>query len=83
MGFDYLLFVGGLQAAGAATRSAQGKTRHKIQTYSDLEFLLGKNWQYRGINKYGDYAYVALDSVEFYLSKRPNVVEYMPMQATH
>ena len=44
MGFDYLLFVGGLQTAGAATRSTQGKTRYKIQAYSDLEFLLGKNW---------------------------------------
>ena len=83
MGFDYLLFVGRLQAAGAATRSAQGKTKYKIQAYSDLEFLLGKNWHYRGINKYGDYAYVALDSVEFYLSKRPNVVEYMPPQSAN
>ena len=83
MGFDYLLFVGGLQAAGAATRSAQGKTRFKIQAYSDLDFLLGKNWHYRGINKHGDYAYVVLDSVEFYLSKRPNVVEYMPPQSAN
>ena len=82
MGFDYLLFVGGLQAAGVATRNAiQGNTKYKIQAYSDLNFLLGKNWHYRGINKHGDYAYVVLDSVEFYLSKRPKVVEYMPPQS--
>ena len=80
MGFDYLLFTGGLQAAGVATRTVQGNTRYKIQAYSDLNFLLGKNWHYRGINKHGDYAYVALDSVEFYISKRQKVVEYMPPQ---
>lgn len=80
MGFDYLLFMGGLQAAGVAVRSVQGNTRYKIQAYSDLDFLLGRNWHYRGINKHGDYAYVALDSIEFYLRKRPNIVEYMPPQ---
>ena len=78
MGFDYLLFVGGLQAAGTATRSVLGNTRYKIQAYSDLDFLLGKNWHYRGINTHADYAFVVLDSVEFYLSKRPTVVEFMP-----
>ena len=81
MGFDYLLFVGGLQAAGVTTRSIQGNTRYTIQAYSDLDFLLGKNWQYRGINKHGDYAYIDLDSVEYYIRKRPKVVEYMPPQS--
>ena len=46
IGFDYLLFVGGLQAAGVTTRSIQGNTRYRIQVYSDLDFLLGKNWHY-------------------------------------
>ena len=83
MGFDYLLFVGGLQVAGVTTRSAHGSTKYRIRAYSDLNFLLGENWQYRGINKNGDYAYVDLDSVEYYLRKRPNVMEYMPPQSSN
>ena len=42
MGFDYLLFVGGLQVAGVTTRSAHGSTKYRIRAYSDLNFLLGK-----------------------------------------
>ena len=83
MGFDYLLFMGGLQVAGVTKRSVQGNTRYRIQAYSDLDFLLGKNWHYRGINKHGDYAYIDLDSIEYHLSKRPNVVEYMPPQSSN
>ena len=43
MGFDYLLFAGGLQATGIAKTYVQGNTRYKLQAYSDLDFLLGKN----------------------------------------
>ena len=78
MGFYYLLFVGGLQATGIAKTSVRDITRYKIQAYNNLDFLLGTNWHYRAINKNGDYAYIILDSVEYYLSKQPTVVEYMP-----
>ena len=43
MGFDYLLFVGGLQVAGVTKRLVQGNARYRIQAHSDLDFLLGKN----------------------------------------
>ena len=33
-------------------------TKHRIQANSDLDFLLMKNWHYRGINKNGGYTYV-------------------------
>ena len=83
MGFDHLLFVGDLQATGIAKTSVRGITRYKIQAYNDLDFLLGTNWHYRGIKKNGDYVYIVLDSVEYYLSKRPTVVEYMPPQSAN
>jgi len=35
------------------------------------------------INEHGDYAYVDLQSVEFYLSKRCRFVEYSPPQSGH
>ena len=80
MGFDYLLFKGGLQAAGIP-KSKVGVARYKIQQYSDLDCLFGHNWHYRGINKHGDYAYVSLESIEFYLCKRRCLVEYYPPQS--
>jgi len=69
MGFDCLLFRGGLQTAGTPTRCVQESQRYKVEHFSDLDSLLGHNWHYRGINPHGDYAYIVLDSIEFYLHK--------------
>ena len=81
MGFDYFLFTGGLQQAGIATNTVLGTVRYGIQQYSDLNFLLGTRWHYRGINKHGDYAYVVLSSIEFHLRKRRSVVDYHPPES--
>ena len=48
MGFDYLLFKGGLQALGIAKQSIHGNIKYKLRQYEDLDPLLGKNWHYRG-----------------------------------
>ena len=80
MAFDYLLFKGGLQTAGTPARCVQGYQRYKIECYSNLDFLLGPNWHYRGVNEHGDYSYTVLDSIEFYLHKRPKLTEYYPSQ---
>jgi len=78
MGFDYFLFTGGLQPAGIATKTVRGVVHYRIQKYSDLDLLLGTQWHYRGINKHGDYGYVVLSSIEFYLHKRRSLVSYYP-----
>ena len=78
MGFDYFLFKGGLEAAGIAKESTRGIQRYGLERYSDLNHLLGDNWHFRGINDRGDYGYVILDSVEYYLSKRRAITEYLP-----
>jgi len=81
-GFDYFLFTGGLQSAGTATKTVQGIVRYGIQKYSDLNLLLGTKWHYRGINKHGDYAYVVLNSIEFYLRNRRSIVNYHPSESS-
>jgi len=81
MGFDNILFMGGLQAAGILSSTAHGCMRYKINKFSGLDTLLGKGWHFRGINEHGDYAHVDLQSVEFYLSKQCKFVEYTPPQS--
>ena len=51
MAFDYLLFKGGLQTAGTPAKCVQYYQRYKIECYSNLEFVLGPNWHYRGVNE--------------------------------
>lgn len=81
MGFDYLLFKGGLQAVGVAKQSTHGRNlRYKLISYKDLDPLLGQNWHYRGANVNGDYAFVILNSVEYYIHKRRKLIEYHPPQ---
>ena len=70
MGFDYLLFKGGLQAVGIAKQITHGNIWYKLKCYKDLDPLLGQNWHYRGANENGDYAFVILSSVEYYIHQR-------------
>ena len=82
MGFDYLLFKGGLQAVGVAKHNThKNNLRYKLRCYEDLNPLLGENWHYRGANKNGDYAYIILNSVEYYIHKRRKIIEYNPPAA--
>ena len=46
MGFDNILFVGGLQAAGTPSSMKNGYMRYKINNFSDLDTLLGKGWHF-------------------------------------
>ena len=68
--FDLLLCRGELEAAGKAKRVVHGSQHYQLANYHDLYRLLGPNWRYREINEQGDYGYVILDTVEFYISKR-------------
>ena len=80
MGFDYLLFKGGLQPAGVVKQHTRS-LRYKLRSYKDLDPLLGQNWHYRGANEHGDYAFVILSSVEYYIHKRRKLIEYRPSQS--
>ena len=81
MGFDYLLFKDGLQTVGVVKQNTHARNmRYKLRSYKDLDPLLGQNWHYRGANVNGDYAFVILSSVEYYITKRRKLIEYHPSQ---
>lgn len=76
--FDTLSFNGGLKSVGTPSRKQGGVQHYKIKSYTDLNELLGSNWHVRGINCNGDYGYVIKETVDFYLRKCRDVIEYLP-----
>jgi len=78
MSFDVLQFNGGLKCAGIPSEKKSGIRHYKLRNYADLNDLLGRDWHFRGINANGDYGYVLLDTVDFYLVKSRSFVEYIP-----
>ena len=54
-----------------------GKTCYYPNDLSDLDHLLGKNWDQRIVNRAGDYAYVVKDQLLIYVSRRNPIKEFM------
>lgn len=75
--FDKVLFDGGLKARGVGADG--GRRRYTIREYSDLSDILGSEWYYRGLNQHGDFCFVILRSVRYYLYKRRPIVDYKPL----
>ena len=73
---DKLMFDGGLKARGVSV----GSGKFTIRQHSDLQDILGANWYYRGLNGHGDFCYVILQSVRYYLYKRRPLADYQPLQ---
>ena len=63
---------------GVPFKRVQGIQHYKIKKYQDLDFYLGSSWHYRGLNSNGDYSFVELETVEFWLRKARSLVEYIP-----
>ena len=78
MSFDLLLFNGGLKQSGIPSRQVAGNQYYKIRHYQDLNHLLGSHWHYRGLNENGDYCYAALETIQYYIRRRPSLMEYFP-----
>lgn len=78
MPFDKIEFQGGLMQCGVKKRYIRGIQRFCIQKYQDLNGLLGKDWHFRGLNSNGDFRYIILSTVEFYLYNRRPIKEYFP-----
>ena len=79
MPFDRIEFNGGLRTRGMKKRSIRGIDHYTIAKYQDLNGLLGDNWHYKGLNINGDFCYVLLDTVEYYLYKRRPMKEFIPL----
>ena len=82
MSFDILLFNGGLLPTAIPSRKVGGVQHYKIRKFIDLNSLLGNNWHFRGLNTNGDYDYVILETVEFYIRKSRPISEYIPGPAS-
>ena len=54
--------------------------RYRINHCQDLNSLLGRNWHFHGLNSNGDFSYVMLETVEFYLHKHQPLQEFFPTE---
>jgi len=67
MPFDILLYNGWLKATGVYSSIRAGIQHYKLENYADLNYLLGRNWHFRGLNANGDYGYTVLETIDFYI----------------
>ena len=74
--FDCIKFDGGLRLGG--------KEKSVCMVYSITRFqdLLGINWHFQGINVNGNFCYVILNTVEYYLYHRRSLKEFLPQLST-
>ena len=75
--FDQINFNGGLRMCGHLKRVWRGNEIYTITAYNDLDCLLDKNWHVRGVTPAGDFCYVVIGTVEFYLYKRRPLLDYI------
>ena len=52
--------------------------QHKLQQYSDLDAVLGKDWHYRVVNTRGDFSFVVMEIVRFHMYTPRPILEYTP-----
>ena len=78
MPFDRITFDGGLGLCGVKQLFMCGSRRYTISSYKDLNCLLGVDWHVCGINENGDFCYVLLNTLVFYLYHHQPLVEYVP-----
>ena len=76
--FDKIEFDGGLRVYGVKKCFIRGAQHYGISKFQDLNQLLGVDWHCRGININGDFCYVILNTVEFFLYHRRSLKEFVP-----
>ena len=78
MPFDKVEFDGSLKLCGKPKCKIHGVQHYSIMQYQDLNPYLGADWHFRGINQNGDFCFVILNTVDFYLYRRRPIKEYKP-----
>ena len=81
MPFDRIEYDGGLRRLGTEKQYLRGVKHYTVSKFQDLNPLLGVNWYYRGLSVNGDFCYVILNTVEFYLYRRRPMKEYVPVSS--
>lgn len=76
--FDKLLFDGGLAKVGTKKRVYYKQQRYSIKSYKDLDPLLGSGWHWRGLNEAGDFCFVILTTLEYYIKHKKPLKEFFP-----
>ena len=66
------------QVLQEVAKSLQGGAteKYKILRYSDLDNVLGEKWHFRVVNEAGDFSYVILETLSFYLTKGKPILDY-------
>ena len=78
MPFDRITFDGGLRLKGRELKVCRGVMRYGISACEDLDEFFGANWHVRGLNEAGDFNYIIVNTVQFWLYQRRPLVEYVP-----
>ncbi len=65
-----------LQAKGKLLTSSRGNKVYTVEEYNDLDELLGERWHIRVANIYGDFSYVILSTIRFYLTQPAPLLDF-------
>ena len=52
--------------------------QYKIDSYSELDSVLGEDWHYRVVNTRGDFTFAVLETVRFHVYRPKPILEYVP-----
>ena len=52
------------------------KSEYTLRQYSDLDSVLGEKWHLRVVNEVGDFSYVMLETISFYMTKGRPILDY-------
>lgn len=64
-----------LRDAGYLRGKSLGRNVYGLEALEDWDHLLGKKWYLRIVNKWIDFCYVHVDTVQFYLRNRKPITE--------
>ena len=77
MMYDRGTFDKGPRMKGRFKQRNRGVEHYTIDNYNELDSVLGSNWHYRGLNSAGDFCYVMLRTVDFYLYCKRPLIHYI------
>ena len=77
MNFNSIYFEGLIQRGSVISRTKHLKKQvYTVTNFSKFNDILGKRWYIRGLNSSGDFCYVKLSTVEFYLKHLSGKTDY-------
>ena len=56
----------------------KNSNQFKMNSYSELDGVLGEDWHYRVVNTRGDFSFIVLETVRFHVYRPKPILEYVP-----